>query len=279
MNVTSIRDFITVVVKNAYKWAQDGWGGYIEPGVAGQQVSGLVLMTPKLSHSAAVASMKPMADYVASLGNVAINNQVDTVNSFYQAYTTYLVPNEEKVGLGSVQGTRLIPDTNLNNTADQQALIETLVNINNMIAYPYLDPNPEYLNFTAPMQLLMTTPYNYKQTTDTSSITPAWRNAVIHAQAYLSLPNTPTVAETKKVFAVAHNATQMLTALTPGSGAYQNEADTFQDNPEETFWGRSNYDKLLGIKQGLDPTNLLTCHSCVGWDLTDARYSCYPSIT
>ena len=57
------------------------------------QASGLVLMTPKLTNAEAKASMKPLTDYVSSLGNIALNNEVDQVDSFLQAYNQFLVPS------------------------------------------------------------------------------------------------------------------------------------------------------------------------------------------
>jgi hypothetical protein len=61
-------------------------------------------------------------------------------------------------------------------------------------------------------------------------------------------------------------------------GAYQNEADIFEPDPVNSFWGQANYDKLMGMKKQLDPKNLLTCWGCIGWDKSDPRYACYPQI-
>ncbi len=49
----------------------------------------------------------------------------------------------------------------------------------------------------------------------------------------------------------------------PNAGAYANEADYFQKNWQQAFWG-ANYAKLLSIKQKYDPTGLFYCHHCVG---------------
>lgn len=51
---------------------------------------------------------------------------------------------------------------------------------------------------------------------------------------------------------------------TPGAGAYFNEADYFEPNFQETFWGKENYDYLYNIKQNVDPNGLFYCHNCVG---------------
>lgn len=61
----------------------------------------------------------------------------------------------------------------------------------------------------------------------------------------------------------------ILAAITPGGGAYLNEADYAQANFQEAFYG-SNYGKLLSIKQKYDPNNLLWGKTSVGsesWDV------------
>lgn len=37
-------------------------------------------------------------------------------------------------------------------------------------------------------------------------------------------------------------------AITPGAGAYQNEADVYEPDPIGSFWGEKNYARLLAIK-------------------------------
>jgi hypothetical protein len=93
-------------------------------------------------------------------------------------------------------------------------------------------------------------------------------------------PTDATFAATGSVnnlFAAAHNAMNPLRQMTPDGGAYQNEADTFEPDPADSFWGMDNYYNLLDLKREMDPQNFLTCHQCIGWDKTDARYSCYPA--
>lgn len=69
-----------------------------------------------------------------------------------------------------------------------------------------------------------------------------------------------------------------LRAITPDGGAYQNEADTYEPNHIHSFWGQDNYNRLLKIKKEVDPSNLITCHQCVGAESTDGRFACYPQI-
>jgi hypothetical protein len=62
---------------------------------------------------------------------------------------------------------------------------------------------------------------------------------------------------------------QYLRTLDPDSGAYINEADPYEPNWQQAFWG-SNYERLLEIKRKVDPADVLWCQPCVGsenWEL------------
>jgi FAD/FMN-containing dehydrogenase len=60
-----------------------------------------------------------------------------------------------------------------------------------------------------------------------------------------------------------NKAMAQIKSLAPKAGTYANEADYFQKNWQESFWG-SNYPKLLAIKKKIDPNGLFRCHHCVG---------------
>ncbi|EMC94258.1 hypothetical protein BAUCODRAFT_36730 [Baudoinia panamericana UAMH 10762] len=279
-DINSINKFISLCVMNADKWATEGWGGYIAPGAQSVFASGMILMTPKLNHSAAVASMKPITDYVASLGNVPLNNEVDTSPSFYQAYNTYILPNEEKVGLGLALGSRLLPRDLFTTTAGQQKVTTALQQVAQMVSVlgaTNTNPDLRAIAYGGPLQFLVTAPSSYPNNdTVPSSITPAWRSAIWHTIAGPGIPNNANAATFASAFKTAHDAATVLRNLAPNSGAYQNEADVYEPDPATTFWGTDNYNRLLSIKKQLDPNNILTCWDCIGWDSTDARYGCYP---
>ena len=52
----------------------------------------------------------------------------------------------------------------------------------------------------------------------------------------------------------------------PNGGTYINEANPFEPEWEQTFWGE-NYGRLLSIKCRVDPTNLFVCNRCIGSDI------------
>ena len=58
-------------------------------------------------------------------------------------------------------------------------------------------------------------------------------------------------------------AMEPIRKATPGAGTYFNQADYFEPDWAEQFWG-VNYPRLLAIKKKYDPGNLFTCHHCVG---------------
>lgn len=280
-NTSSINQFVRIITQNGDRWATEGWGGYISPGALSAQVSGLILMTPSLSYDEAVRSMQPLTSYVASMGNAVLDNEVATSTSFYQAYQKYISPNQEKVGLGIALGSRLIPRSLLQTARGQNAVADAIEKASAMViptsSMTNLLADPKSLTYGAPFQILVTAPSSYKSLND-SAVTPTWYSSAWHIALGQGLANDASASEISDAFQNAHDAAQILRDVAPNSGAYINEADVFEPQPEQTYWGSDNYARLLALKKKLDPTNLLTCWGCIGWDKTDPRYGCYPSL-
>jgi hypothetical protein len=150
-----------------------------------------------------------------------------------------------------------------------------------LASFPHRSIDPRLLTSGAPLQILMTAPSSYPVSADndTSAVTPAWREAVWYILSGNTFSNTASVSDIQDEFKSAHSAADVLRKLLPDSGACQNEADVFEPDPADTFWGLKNYDRLMSIKKEIDPDNILTCWNCIGWDPKDERYSCYPSIS
>ncbi|QMW39082.1 hypothetical protein G4B11_002362 [Aspergillus flavus] len=51
-----------------------------------------------------------------------------------------------------------------------------------------------------------------------------------------------------------------------GGGTYVNEANPYEPDWQNVFWGKK-YDRLLAVKQRVDPTTLFVCNRCVGTDI------------
>ncbi|KAL4973676.1 hypothetical protein BDW66DRAFT_168437 [Aspergillus desertorum] len=98
-----------------------------------------------------------------------------------------------------------------------------------------------------------------------SGINPAWRKTfLVHIVARGWLGELgPVVAEKVKTD-ITYNKYYAMRQLAPTMGGYLNEAD--RNNPwwEEDLYGRTNYDRLLQIKNKYDPEGVFYCPQCVG---------------
>ena len=104
-----------------------------------------------------------------------------------------------------------------------------------------------------------------------SAVNPAWRVAALHAMLFYKeqrLAITPQQAAEAQVAINGYMDTWR--ELTPGSGAYINEADPAEPNWQESFFGNL-YPRLLSIKQQRDPWGLFWAPTTVGsepWEVT-----------
>jgi len=73
-----------------------------------------------------------------------------------------------------------------------------------------------------------------------------------------------TILEDCQLLDPLYEAFHKLQDDTPNAGSYFNEADYFEENFQENFWGHKNYNRLLRIKNEWDPKGLFYCHKCVG---------------
>ncbi|OAX79350.1 hypothetical protein ACJ72_06331 [Emergomyces africanus] len=260
----------TILVENGVKWAQDGWGGYVAG--LGDGSSIMLAITPKLTLEKAKLSMKPLIDFAHPLNDgIRYGVEVTTVKNYWEFLQT---PAMQYIGalvngISIAQASRLVTDKSFKNKGKRKELTEVLSNMRyglNMVT-PYAFNLPETDKPGGPGE---------------ASVTPAWRKAIWHVvmqtawdfDGQIEHPPEFFVDQYRKASAMV----KPLRDITPDGGAYQNEADAYEPNHIDSFWGRKNYDRLLRIKKEVDPNNLITCHHCVGADPNDSRLSCYPQI-
>ncbi|EXF86169.1 Zinc finger E-box-binding homeobox 1 [Colletotrichum fioriniae] len=114
-------------------------------------------------------------------------------------------------------------------------------------------------------------------TKETNSVTPAWRNALVHATLTtvwnFTAPWEEMIANQDLMTNVIMKEIE---ALTPTGGAYMNEADFQQPNFQTEFFG-SNYKSLLCLKQKWDPEGFFYVRNAVGsesWSVADNGRMC-----
>ncbi|KAF2795411.1 FAD binding domain-containing protein [Melanomma pulvis-pyrius CBS 109.77] len=123
-------------------------------------------------------------------------------------------------------------------------------------------PNAPFINPTLIGHMIgPANPASYSPST--LSRLPAWDDTLVHLiVASPWPPNTPR-SGIDSVYADVTRKANALRELSPDTGAYFNEADSYEPEWQESFWG-SNYERLLNIKRKYDPHNLLWCQRCVG---------------
>ncbi|KAH8194283.1 hypothetical protein TruAng_011556 [Truncatella angustata] len=194
----------------------------------------------------ATESQEILTPFIQSLANLGINytvtySEFDTYYDHYDQYFGPLPQGNIPIGQG-LFGARLIPrDVVSNITSAWQEVIE--------LGALWIGVGTDV------------SPYG---STDTTSVVPAWRKALVHAS--ITLPWNFT-APWGEMLDQADKMTQqvmpIVEAATPGSGAYVNEGDFQQPNFQDVFWG-DNYAKLLGIKRKYDPQSFFYTRIAVG---------------
>ncbi|KAJ5738497.1 FAD binding domain protein [Penicillium malachiteum] len=98
-----------------------------------------------------------------------------------------------------------------------------------------------------------------------TSVNPAWRNAAISVVLGTVFNYTSRTADLSNQKLMTEKFVPRLEALSPGGGAYLNEADMNQPDWQHAFYGK-NYDRLETIKSKYDTDGVLYGLTSVGSD-------------
>ncbi|KAF9076926.1 FAD-binding domain-containing protein [Rhodocollybia butyracea] len=244
-------DFLQLLTENSLGWAQAGWGSHMT-------LSGLVSINPLLTLDQARESMQNITEYVQSQNGSVV---IETLPSWYAFFVKYVIPSQSPIGIDGAIATRLIPASVFETQKGRNSLVEVISN-----AAPFL------------LTISAVTPFLFNYTENSTSVTPAWRDSLWHVVLGDLWSWNTTTEGTITAFETLNNLTAALTDIAPNSGAYMNEANVYEPNYEQTFWG-SNYPRLLAVKQKYDPEGLLDCWRCVGWKgENDSRSQCYLKV-
>ncbi|KII94006.1 hypothetical protein PLICRDRAFT_171694 [Plicaturopsis crispa FD-325 SS-3] len=251
---TNVPGFMRILTDNATRWGKESWGGHIG-------ATTLINVTPRLTLDQAKESMKDVVDYALAQNGTAI---VETVPSWNAFFVKYAVASQAKIGIEDFIGSRLVPSKLFASPEGRDSVYDVLVGM-----LPWANP-----------VIIMSTPYLYNYTANSTSVTPAWRDSLWHLNMHAAFNWNSTMEEKTATYQTVANVTQSMRDITPGSGSYFNEGDVYEPNHEQSFWG-DNYPRLLSIKNKYDPYGLLDCWQCVGWKgSSNPRYSCYlPEVT
>ncbi|KIJ42536.1 hypothetical protein M422DRAFT_170983 [Sphaerobolus stellatus SS14] len=259
------RSLFKLILDNSVQWAEHGWGAYINANSA-------LYLTPALNSTSAPESMKPLLDWGKKLQKAVDESHrkdIIVASGDYPSWSSFfsIFADDNSAGIGEplALSSRLIPTSVVNDTSTREDLLDALIDAER----------------TSPgVRLLKVSPFNYKSSTEdpedpysAPSAHPAWRSTIFHATTANQWNWNSTAAEIQEHYKTVHRAMEGVRKVA-GHAAYMNEADVYEENWQEAFFG-SNYDKLLAIKNKYDPNHLLDCWQCVGWNRDSPRYSCY----
>lgn len=258
-------ELLSVLVANTNRWHSEGWGGYIYP--LGFQTAQVQLMNPRLNATQATESLQSLID-------LAKSRKATQVFTTYPSFWPLFEKNfKDKLvligGSGNAMATRIIPRGSFEGATNRSKLVS-------IIANALVDPK-KYKSF---VMICLVAP-DPAIRDDDGAVTPSWRDATWQVTSvarwdWASVVAGGNASYVAGAFKATHDAMEELRAMTPGGGAYFNEADIFEPDPIGAFWGRSNYERLLKVKKEVDPKNVMQVYQGVGWDRSADLFTCYP---
>jgi len=231
--------------------AEVGWSGYVIT-LRGQSIGAFYLpLINNLTYQNASDSFTPLIQSLNQSEGLAFQfggtSQLPSAGSSLSDGTL-----KGSTGSTGILGSRLIPRALLQDPTSR-------ANITNLIASMRNDT----LGFSLFLQLVTG---RVPSPPIDSAVLPAWRSSIWHATLAGPIPVDGSKTEIDQAFQGVTDRLEPLRQITPGSGAYMNEADARAPAWKEDFYGK-NYDRLLSIKKKWDPKKLLRCNRCVGSDL------------
>lgn len=100
-----------------------------------------------------------------------------------------------------------------------------------------------------------------------SGVNPAWRHTYVHnivARGWAAGSSSATIQAVYDD--ITYNKTQAMKDLAPNTGCYMNEADRFDPEYLQDFYGE-HASKLSEIKRRHDPQSMFYCPTCIGSEL------------
>lgn len=250
----NVREWLEILVNNSLRWGSEGWGGHY-------LANNLISVTPLLDLKTAQASMDQVSTFALENNGTVVVEELDSWYAFYRKYVTV---NEAAVGGPHILASRIVPASLFRTEEGMKKLLRFLYHILDVGLSPYIP---------------VTAPYLYDWDPASTSATPAWRDSLWTLGFAANWKWNSTVAERRTVIDLLHNLTAKSEELTPGGGAYHNEANPWTKDWKQAWWG-NNYERLLEIKKKYDPEGLLGCWKCVGFEEESANrdFPCFARL-
>ncbi|KAF9559407.1 hypothetical protein EC968_006616 [Mortierella alpina] len=234
--------------------SNDGWSGYA---FIQDDFLKFVFSVADKDLNFAKKSFSSFLDYADSFEDAFVAGVINTYTSYWDAYAASKLRMDDKnAGMNAVIGSRLIPRRNMDNPDRAEELTRALMEAQDA-SRGYWNPNAYFLS-----QIVAGGAVANGSHTETS-VHPAWRDAMMNV-VFSSVWQDDLPMEEQLVIGRQLTKTiQVLRDITPGSGAYFNEADPAEPEWQSNYFG-SNYPRLKKVKDSVDPQGLFLCNKCVG---------------
>jgi hypothetical protein len=190
-----------------------------------------------------------LAPYLSKLTalNIPFSPKITEYRGFYPAWQAEF-PLEGGSGNNYVVASRLFPRSNFAS--------ETGRNLTFDVLRKTVEGGQTLIAFNTGARLL---PSNVP-----NSVNPAWRQAVYHIITGVTVdPKSPVSDQLAARNTLTNVTMRRCRDITPGSGAYLNEADRMEPDWQKSFWG-DGYERLLGIKREMDRRDVFWVDKGVG---------------
>jgi hypothetical protein len=195
---------------------------------------------------------------VSNMTGITVIENGYTTFANYTAYTSFSIADAratEPAGISSLLSSRLMPRHLFASSSSIPSLVDAVL---------HGIESAHKVITTSGTQVVFETPLSNPDTARKTSAHPAWRDALWHVINVAEWEEPLAPAVLKKVSSGFLDLLEPAKALTPGGGAYMNEASYREPEWEQTFFG-DNYPRLLEIKRKYDPDHVFDCWKCVGW--------------
>ncbi|KAM7212407.1 hypothetical protein V8F06_012208 [Rhypophila decipiens] len=227
--------------------------------------SAFFMIAPITAYNKTAAEVEQiLAPYMATLDsmNVSYSASFSEFADYYGHYNQYFGPlptGAIQVGIAQYGG-RLIPKSVIqNNSTEFHAVARSIA-----------EKGITFIGFGTDVSAFGQHGSN--------AVLPAWRDALVHAVLTTDWSFDP--ARWKEMLQkqdlMTNEIMPEIEAVTPGSGAYMNEADFQQPRFQQEFFG-SNYARLTTIKKRYDPQSFFYARNAVGseaWSISNSGRMC-----
>ncbi|KAI4160250.1 MAG: hypothetical protein L6R39_000245 [Caloplaca ligustica] len=213
-----------------------------------------VATLPGGEQSTMMTAWDPFIQELKDLNVPLVSYNTTEHRNFYDHYEHYDFPPEIYATNSSIGG-RLIPSSTVQNNLT--GLIDVFREIVTDSTFPLKRISAISMNVTHD---------RVGNTAGSNAVLPAWRDALYTLNVAIGFDADAPPEELQQVQAKVNTWQALFDPLTPGGGAYMNEATFDNPNWKVDYFGK-NYDKLLEIKKKYDPNFALWQHTSVGADV------------